>query len=133
MIGSLGDIVFEASIAAIKTFRDLHYSNNANYASHKVLTHTELLEYTGRNASTCTFTMTLSAIHGAPPDEVISELYALMEDHEALDLMLGGELQGQGMWVIEGIDEVHREVNNYGETTIADVTVKLKEYVNEGQ
>ncbi len=131
MIGQLGDYEFEVSTESVKTFDGLKFSNSAGYTEHKVLARKGLLEFTGLNASTVSLKMTLNERLGVDVLEEIAAFYEYMNDGEALVFMLGDEVMGEDMWVIESLDEAYTEIDNKGRVIGAELTLKLKEYVSD--
>ena len=131
MIGQLGDYEFEVSTESVKTFDGLKFSNSAGYTEHKVLARKGLLEFTGLNASTASLKMTLNERLGVDVLEEIAAFYEYMNDGTALVFMLGDEVMGEDMWVIESLDEAYTEIGSKGRVIGAELTLKLKEYVND--
>lgn len=131
MIGQLGDYEFEVSTESVKTFDGLKFSNSAGYTEHKVLARKGVLEFTGLNASTASLKMTLNERLGVDVLEEIAAFYEYMNDGEALVFMLGDEVMGEDMWVIESLDEAYTEIDNKGRVIGAELTLKLKEYVSD--
>ena len=127
MIATLGDYEFEVSTEKIKTFTDLKFSNSANYAEHKIIGRKGLIEFTGLNASTASLTINLYKHAGVNPSEEITELYTLMNDHKLLVFTLGGEVMGEGLWVIESLDEDYKSIDAWGVVREAIITLKLRE------
>ena len=132
MIGSIGEVVFEVdSEKSILTFDDLNESHSASYAEHSILNSKGLLEFTGLKASTASFIMRLDMSLGVNPDEQIRRLLDMLEEHEAVNFILAGIPKGHGRWVIEGLDVKHKTIDNRGYTRVAEVSVKLREYIDE--
>lgn len=131
MIGQLGDYEFEVSTESVKTFDGLKFSNSAGYTEHKVLARKGLLEFTGLNASTASLKMILNERLGVDVLEEIAAFYEYMNDGTALVFMLGDEVMGEDMWVIESLDEAYTEIDNKGRVIGAELTLKLKEYVSD--
>ena len=131
MIGTLGDYEFEVSSEKVKTFRDLKFSNSAAYTEHKVHGRKAVLEFTGLNASTASLTVSLDIAQGVDPMTEITRFYEAMNNHEALGFTLGGEVMGEGLWVIESLDEDYEVIGGKGEVLRATVSLKLREYVDE--
>ena len=127
MIATLGSYEFEVSTDKIKTFSNLKFSNSANYSEHKILARKAIIEFTGLNASTASLTINLYASAGINPSEEISELYTLMNDHELLAFTLGGDVMGDGLWVIESLDEDYSVIDAWGNVLEATISLKLKE------
>ncbi|MBQ2617167.1 MAG: phage tail protein [Synergistaceae bacterium] len=131
MIAALGKYEFEVSTDKVKTFTDLKFSNSAAYSEHKIIGRKGLIEFTGLNASTASLTINLYAWAGVNPSEEITELYTLMNDHELLAFTLGGEVMGEGLWVIESLDEEYRTIDSHGNVLEASINLKLRESVND--
>lgn len=131
MIAALGKYEFEVSSERVKTFTDLKFSNSAAYSEHKIIGRKGLIEFTGLNASTASLTINLYAWAGVNPSDEITELYTLMNDHELLVFTLGGEVMGEGLWVIESLDEEYRTIDSHGNVLEASITLKLRESVND--
>ena len=131
MIGQLGDYEFEVSSESVKTFDGLKFSNSASYTEHKVLGRKGVLEFTGLNASSASLKISLNEYLGVDVLEEISAFYDYMNEGTALVFMLGGEVMGEDMWVIESLDEEYTEIDNQGGVRRADITLKLKEYLDD--
>ncbi|MBQ7215514.1 MAG: phage tail protein [Synergistaceae bacterium] len=131
MIGQLGDYEFEVSSESVRNFDGLKFSNSASYTEHKVLARKGVLEYTGLNASTASLKISLNAYLGVDPLEEIAAFYEYMNEGTALLFMLGDEVMGFDMWVIESLDEEYQEIDNEGRVRRADISLKLREYVEE--
>lgn len=131
MIGSLGDYDFEVSSDSVRTFTDLSFSNSASYAEHKIIGRKGLLEFTNLNPSTCSLNVSLSYETGTDPMEEISYFYEAMNEHEALAFTLGGEVMGEGLWVIESLEEKYTRIDSKGNVMAADLSLKLKEYLDD--
>lgn len=129
MIGSLGDIVFEVSPDKVRTFRDLQIQRKANYTEHAIHGKKGLLEFTGFAAATGSLNIRLDAALGVNPKEEFDALLDVFNAHEAVAFILDGEPIGDGLWVIEDIDESFETVNNKGAAITLEVPLKLKEYV----
>lgn len=131
MIGQLGDYEFIVSSESVKTFDGLKFSNSASYTEHKVLGRKGLLEYTGLNASSASLKVSLNERLGVEVLKEISALYEYMNEGTALVFMLGDEVMGEDLWVIESLDEEYSEIDNKGRVIRADLTIKLKEYLDD--
>ncbi len=131
MIGQLGDYEFEVSAETVKTFDGLKLTNSAAYTEHKVLGRKGVLEYTGLNASAASLKVSLNERLGVDVLEEIAAFRSYMEDGEAVVFMLGDEVIGSDMWVIEGLDEEYTEIDSRGRVIRAEVSLKLKEYIDD--
>jgi phage protein U len=129
MIGSLGDVVFEVSSESVKTFQDLAFQHSVKYAQHDIHGRTGLLEYTGRNPSTGSFKMRIDSALGVDPMQELVKLYMMMRNGVAVDFILDGSPQGEGLWVIESFSEEWKVVNNTGKMIAAESSIQIKEYM----
>ena len=128
-MASLGDYYFDVHIENLATFTDLKFSNSVTFQEHKLLGRRSTLEFTGINASTCSFNMHLEYGLAADLYGTIDYFYQAMNDGTALLFMIGPDIIGQGFWVIESIDESYSEITIQGDIVIADLAIKMKEYL----
>ena len=128
-LGSLGDIAFEVSSEKIRTFRDLQIQRKANYTEHVIHGKKGLLEFTGFSAATGSLNIRLDAALGVTPQEEFDALLEAFNEHQAVPLILDGEPIGDGLWVIESVNETFEIVNNQGTPIVLEVSLNLKEYV----
>ena len=63
------------------------------------------------------------------PKEELEALREILTNHEAVPFILDGEPQGDGLWVLEGLDENYEVIDNQGTFIALDVSLKLKEYI----
>jgi phage protein U len=132
MIGSLGDIVFEVSSEAVKTFGDMTMQYSAKYAQHDIHGGKGLLEFTGLAPTTLSLKIQLSTALGVTPKDELTALRGMLTAGKAVPFILGGEPQGDGLWVIESLNENHKVVDKAGALRLAEVSLSLKEYVEGG-
>ena len=129
MIGSLGDVVFEVSTERVRTFRDLQIQRSAKYSEHAIHGRKGLLEFTGLSPASVSLSIRLDAGLGVNPKEELNTLHDILNNHEAVPFILDGEPQGDGLWVLEGVDENHEIIDNHGASIAVEVSLKLKEYI----
>ena len=67
LIGNWGDFTFYVSADQIKTFDSLKWDSAAKYSTHDRHLREPLLEYTGTDVETITFTMFFSVFFGGKP------------------------------------------------------------------
>lgn len=129
MIGSLGDVVFEASTELIRTFRDFQIQRSAKFSEHAIHGGKALLEFTGLSPASMSLNIKLDAALGVNPKEELDTLRQILADHNAVPFILDGEPQGDGLWVLEALDENYNIIDNQGTPISLDVSLKLKEYI----
>ena len=66
---------------------------------------------------------------GFKPKEELNTLREILTKHEAVPFILDGEPQGDGLWVLESIDENYEIIDNHGTVIAVEVSLKLKEYI----
>ena len=128
-IGSFGEVVFEVAPEKVRTFRDLQIQRSAKYAEHSIHGRKGLLEFTGFPAATASLRIRLDAGLGIKPKEELNTLRDILTKHEAVPFILDGEPQGDGLWVLESIDENYEIIDNHGTVIAVEVSLKLKEYI----
>ena len=131
MLAQLGDYTFEASAQNVNTFTDLKFTNSAAYSEHKILGRKGLLEFTGLNASSCSLSIHLESSFTDKLEDTISYFYEAMNDGLALAFVIGGQVMGEGLWVIESLNESYPRISSRGEFFTADLSLNLKEYIDE--
>ena len=129
MIGSLGEVVFEVSIERVRTFRDLQVQRSAKYSEHAIHGRKGLLEFTGLSPASMSLSIRLDAGLGINPKEELNTLHDILNNHQAVPFILDGEPQGDGLWVLEGLDENHEIIDKHGTSIAVEVSLKLKEYI----
>lgn len=100
IVGTWGDIVFSVSRRQIKTFDGLKWDSGAKYATHDRHLKEPLLEFTGTEVESMSFTMFFSAYLGVNPIQEISKLLKAMRRGEVRRLIIGPKAYGTGKWVI---------------------------------
>ena len=129
MIGSLGDVVFEVSSEKVQTFRDFQIQRSAKFSEHAIHGRKALLEFTGLPPASVSLNIRLDAGLGVIPKDELDYLHFTLKSHYAVPLILDGEPQGDGLWVLESIDEKHEIIDNFGTSIAVEVSLKLKEYI----
>ena len=133
-IGSLGDIEFEVSSDKVKTFNDMQLSKGAKFANHDIHGRKGLLEFTGFEPDNLSLKININSALGLDVKEELDALHEILNKHEAVPFILNGEPQGEGLWVLESLDEEFNIINNKGELVHVEASLKLKEYLEiEGE
>lgn len=113
----------------VKTLTDIGMDKDISYATHKVHLQKGLLEFTGSEPDSISFTIELSAFLGVNPSATIDQLDEMAEAGEVVSFVLGTRVYGAGSWVIVSISKAFDLVYKDGELFKANVKLKLKEYV----
>lgn len=128
MIGTLGDIVFEASEDKILTFQELQRSNSARYHEHNVIGKKPVIEFLGPGLDQVTMPIRLDVAHGVYPNKIITALKDYKHRGDRLQLVIGGHLFGD--FVVEQVSENRQRHDNKGNCLVATVNLTLKESVD---
>ena len=131
MVGTLGDVVFEVSAEAVKTFDSLNMQYSAKYAQHDIHGKKGLLEFTGLDPTKISLKIHFDTALGVNPKDELITLRKMLEAGKAVPFILDGEPQGWNLWVIESLSEDHKTLNNTGALVAAQVSINLKEYVED--
>lgn len=130
MIGTFGDIEFQVSEQSVHTFQELAFTHHADFTEHKIINSLGLLEFTGENAQTCNIKLILDSDWGVNPQDELNKLRDMFEQHQACALILGGEVQGRDLWVIENMNISLPRIGSHGEIFRAEISLALKEYIS---
>lgn len=130
VIGTWGDIVFAVSRKEIKTFTGLKWDSGAKYATHDRHLKAPLLEFTGVDIESMSFSMFFSAFLGVNPMAEITKLLAAERKGEVNRLVIGTKAYGTGKWVIDKLSKDLERYDNRGNLLVAKVNVSMKSYAS---
>lgn len=128
VIGTWGDITFAVSRNQIKTFDDLKWDSGAKYSTHDRHLKEPLLEFTGTDVESMTFTMFFSAFLGVNPIAEVSKMLKAMRRGEVHRLVIGPKAYGTNKWVITKLSNSLNRYDNRGNLLVAKVSVTMKSY-----
>jgi len=126
-VGTLGDVVFEASSERVRTFSEAQHTTAARWVVHEVITRAPVAEFGGRSLRKLTLGIRLDSDLGVVPDAEADALRTACEAGDVLPLMLGGEPRGD--WTLLEVAEQWRRVAPGGTIGAIDLTLSLQEYV----
>ena len=126
-VGSLGSVVFEASVGRVRTFEAVEESGSARLHQHEPALSAPVAEFVGPASRSIRFTVRLSTSLGVKPREEIAVLEAARDSGRLMVLTIGGERRGGpgAEWMIEQMSTQETGWGPAGETTIADVDLSL--------
>ena len=128
VIGTWGDITFAVSRNQIKTFDGLKWDSGAKFSTHDRHLKEPLLEFTGTDVESMTFTMFFSAFLGVNPIAEVSKLLKAMRRGEVHRLVIGPKAYGTNKWVITKLSNSLNRYDNRGNLLVAKVSVTMKSY-----
>ena len=128
VIGTWGDITFAVSRNQIKTFDGLKWDSGAKYSTHDRHLKEPLLEFTGTDVESMTFTMFFSAFLGVNPIAEVSKMLKAMRRGEVHRLVIGPKAYGTNKWVITKVSTSLDRYDNRGNLLVSKVSVTMKSY-----
>lgn len=132
MIGALGDIVFTVSSDKVRTFDGMSRSGSARLTTHELINRKPLMEFLGPGGETISMQISFSVYDGLNPEDEAKSLRELRDNGKAVALILGGQPLGDGLWLVESLNETHKHIDNNGAAHQIDVSVTLREYIAKG-
>lgn len=127
-VGALGGIPFEVSANAVKTARSFSYKGASQYTAHKRHLGKGLVEYTGSEPETISFSMRVSKFLGFAPDSSIATLRGYCNNGTAVPFTLGTKSYGSFRWIIKSFEVKGEEYDRKGNLIGADIAVTIVEY-----
>lgn len=127
-IGSLGNIQFVVSSKTVRTFEQLQWDVQANYATHDRHLQSDLLEFLGPQPDGINLPIKFSVFLGTNPLKEVEKLRAQIRNGMAERLILGGRVYGEYKWVITKMSATLNTYDNRGNCWAASTTLTLKEY-----
>lgn len=128
LIGCWGDITFAVSRKEVKTFTGLKWDSGAKYSTHDRHLKEPLLEYTGREVESMSFSMFFSVFLGVNPISEVAKLLQAMRRGEVHPLIIGPKAYGTNKWVITKISTSLDRYDNRGNLLVSKVSVTMKSY-----
>ena len=126
MIGSLGNVPFEASYNKLRTFNNFTRSGTGRWAEHDRQGKKPRLEFVGPDSESITFNIRLDLNHGIDPERELVGLRQARDEGRVLPLVMGGKFIGD--YAVESLSESHRHYSGTGVLIVASVDITLKEY-----
>ncbi|CAI3224149.1 phage tail protein [Clostridium neonatale] len=128
-IGAFGNIIFETSDKKILTFDGFTQKISGRWATHERIGLKSKQEFTGPALRTISFNITLNAVHGIKPREMLESLEKIVESGTANTLVIGTRAIGENKWILKEISETWDVIFNKGELFKATLSLLLEEYL----
>lgn len=130
MIGTLGrSIVFEVSDERALTFHNMRREVSGRWAEHEVTGAKPRSEFLGAANQAITLEITLSAMLGVRPREVLEAVEDMVESGAAEYLVIGSKPVGKNPFRMLSASETWDVIYNRGELAKATLSISLGEYV----
>src|SRR5690606_27582368 len=123
MIGTLGDVVFEASTEKVLTFNGFQRTGDSRIEEHAVIGRKPVPEFVWPSLETVSLSIRLDAALGINPRDEIKKHRDARDAGAILQLTIGGDFLGD--WVISKLAEEHRRIDNRGNVLVAEVSLSL--------
>ena len=128
IVGSWGNITYAVSRQTVKTFDGLIWESGVKYSTHDRHLKEPLLEFTGTDVESMSFSMFFSAFLGVNPIAEVSKLLKAMRRGEVHRLVIGPKAYGTGRWVITKVSNSLERYDNRGNLLVAKVNVTMNSY-----
>lgn len=128
-VGAFGDIIFETNDKKILTFSNFTQNISGRWATHDRIGLKPKQEFLGASLRTISFNITLNAMHGVKPREMLEKLESFVENGTVSNLVIGTKAVGENKWIIKEISETWDVIMNKGELVKASLSLSLEEYV----
>lgn len=131
MIGSYGDVIFEASDKRILTYKNFRRDSASRFSDHEVIGQKPTSEYIGPGNDSVSFEVTLNSKLGVDPDELIALFIKYNREGHAYPLVIGPKTLGVDKWRMSSLGESVTTQGPKGEVVSATLEITLIEYVEE--
>ena len=128
LIGSWGDFTFAVSRESVKTFTGLKWDSSVKYATHDRHLKEPLLEFTGKDVESMSFSMLFTIFLGVNPIKEIAKLLQAMRRGEVHRLVIGPKAYGTSKWVITKVSSSLDKYDSKGNLLSSKVSVTMKSY-----
>lgn len=128
LIGSWGDLTFEVSREKVKTFTGLKWDSSVKYSTHDRHLKEPLLEFTGKDVESMSFSMVFSVFLGINPIEEVAKALQAMRRGEVHRLIIGPKAYGTSKWVITKLSNSLDKYDNKGNLLSSKINVTMKSY-----
>lgn len=131
VIGSFGDVVFEVTPSKILSFNDLEKKNKSRWHEHEIHGKKAKMEFEGAGLVDLNYRLLLRVENGINPMIEIAKLEKMNDGGMAAQFILGSKPITPNKFVITELSETLKNIDSQGNVLTAEVTVSLKEYVEE--
>lgn len=129
-IGTLGSVVFESSLAKLRTISNYSRDGAARLATHDIIGKKPVVEFLGPGLEHISFTMQFNSFNGIDPEEETEKLRGMRDAGEANQLIINNKPVTDNKWLIESIAEKVIATDGTGKIVRSDIDIKLVEYVD---
>lgn len=127
-VGSIGNVVFNASSRRLFTIDNFKRNTSINVASHDIIGKKPVLEITGPASDEITFDILLRKQNNISPQKKLDTLRAMCETGKVFSFLLGGKPVSDNYWMLTGISAATNFFGKGGEMISISISITLKEY-----
>lgn len=127
-IGTYGDIIFETSDKRVLSPTGLKRTAGSAWATHELHGCKPRTEYLAPALRRISFDLTVHAMLGVRPRQMLDKLAAIAESGQAYRLVIGGKPMSENPMRITEVSETWDTIYNRGELVSAVVSVQMEEY-----
>lgn len=124
-VGSLGDVIFEASSTRLLAPNDVKLSWDVKFEDHEIQGAAPRSEFIAPGLGSCSFTLLLMSDLGVDPVTEYGKLITHLQSGDVLQLIIGGKNFGD--WTLRKVDGTIKYMTN-NVPVVMEVAVELKEY-----
>ena len=132
-IGYMGEIPFTTSADKIRTFSDFSRKGDPRLGSHDIIGGKSRLEFIAAANDEISRSIKLSTGIGLNPEKELEDLREMRDTGAVFNLFLGGKPVSENKWIISSMGEDVKYFNDKGEIISVDVSLSLKEYVEDAE
>lgn len=130
-IGYMGEIPFTTSADKIRTFSDFSRKGDPRLGSHDIIGGKSRLEFIAAANEEISMSIKLSTGIGLDPEKELEDLREMRDTGAVFNLFIGGKPVSENKWIISSMGEDVKYFNDKGEIISVDVSLTLKEYVED--
>jgi Phage P2 GpU len=129
--GAYGSIIFGRARGRINTFYEIKKRSEGRYGAHMVHLRKPLLEWAGNDLLAIELGFALNAAWCGDPNIILAEWHFYHENAIPAPLIVGGKPLGPGLslFVVEGLEELHKYWLPGGQLLAVELHTSFKEYI----
>lgn len=112
----------------VMTFNDLQRRTRARTATHDLINRQSVTEFIGEDAETISLDIKLVRQLGVNPEEEARRVRDYVKSGYVDYLIIGGEVIGDGQWLITDVQEKLRIVDCFGRIVVSELALDFQSY-----
>lgn len=124
----LGDTVGRTKVL---TFDNYTRKTSGRWAKHELINQMTMIERTGEDTERLTLDIKLVRSLGVKPEEETAKARKYVKEGHADYLVIGGQIIGDGQWVITDLSEKLKVVDAFGRVQVSVLTLTFESYAGD--